>query len=135
MDNKKKVLVCVTQQKTCERLIKKGEQICSELGGELFIIHVAMNGLNFLGNSKEGEALEYLFGITKLIGAELTVLRSENIIKTIVLFTKENKITNLILGEPPDNKKDNIIIDELKRKLSCVEIYIMPTHDKGNKGL
>jgi K+-sensing histidine kinase KdpD len=123
MFSKRKVLVCVTQQKTCERLIKKGADFCSDLKGELYIIHAALNGLNFLGNSREGEALEYLFGISKSVGAELTVLRSGNIIKTIVDFTKENKITNLILGEAPD---DSGIINELKHKLSSVDIYVMP---------
>ncbi|MDI6618706.1 MAG: universal stress protein UspA [Clostridiales bacterium] len=125
MHQGKKILVCVTQQKTCERLIKKGAFIRDELGGELYIIHVALNGLKFLGNSKEGEALEYLFGISKSVGAELNVLRSDNIQKTIVEFAKEHKITDVIVGEPPqDNSSD--IISELKHKLNNAEIHIMP---------
>lgn len=127
MDNR--ILVCVTQQKTCERLIKKGAALRDELGGELFIIHVAMNGLNFLGNSKEGEALEYLFGISKSVGAELTVLRSGNIVKTITGFAKENRITNIIVGESNDVQNNNII-NELKHKLPSVEFNVMPS--KGN---
>ena len=86
---------------------------------------MALNGLKFLGNSKEGEALEYLFGISKSVGAELNVLRSDNIQKTIVEFAKEHKITDVIVGEPPqDNSSD--IISELKHKLNNAEIHIMP---------
>lgn len=125
MGGKKRVLVCVTQQKTCERLIKKGAIICNELDGEFFIIHVALNGWKFLGNSHEGDALEYLFGISKSVGAELTVLRSDNIVKTIVGFAKENKITNIILGEPSDARNSDII-NELRHRLS-VEIDVMPS--------
>jgi len=128
MDSSKRVLVCVTQQKTCERLIKKGANVRNEIGGELFIIHAAKNGLNFLGNSQEGEALEYLFGISKSVGAELNVLRSDDIVKTITDFAKENRITNLILGEPPDDSNSEII-NSIKRKLSGVDIYIMPSNE------
>lgn len=127
MDNDKKILVCVTQQKTCERLIKRGSKVRDELDGELFIIHVAANGVNFLGNSKEGEALEYLFGISKSVGADLTVLRSDNISKAIIGFAKDNKITDIILGEPPDSRSDSNIINELRKKLPSTDIYVMPS--------
>lgn len=131
--SKKRVLVCVTQQKTCERLIKKGSRVRDELDGELFIIHVALNGWNFLGNSKEGEALEYLFGISKSAGAELTVLRSDNIVKTITGFARENKITNIVVGEPPDENNSNII-NELRHKLADIDIYVMPVKGEDNRG-
>lgn len=125
----KRILVCVTQQKTCERLIKKGAALRDELGGELYIIHVALNGLKFLGNSKEGEALEYLFGISKSVGAELTVLRSDNILKAITGFAKDNKITDIIVGESNETQ-NNTIIGELEHKLPSVDFHIMPP--KGN---
>lgn len=134
MDSKKRILVCVTQQKTCERLIKKGASVRDELKGELYVIHVASNGLNFLGNSKEGEALEFLFDISKSQGAELTVLRDDNIVKTITGFSRDNKITNIILGESPGECSSGII-NELKHKLPNVEIYVMPVKEGGGRGL
>lgn len=129
MDTKKRVLVCVTQQKTCERLIKRGARICDEIGGELYVIHVVLNGWNFLGNSREGEALEYLFGISKSVGADLTVLRADDIVKAITSFTKDNKISCIILGEPPRDSSDSNIIQELQRRLHNVDIYIMPVSE------
>lgn len=35
------VMVCVTQQKTCDRLIRYGSNLVKGAKGELFIIHVA----------------------------------------------------------------------------------------------
>lgn len=125
MNDSKRVLVCVTQQKTCERLIKEGARVRDEIEGQLFIIHVALNGVNFLGNSSEGEALEYLFGISKSVGAELTVLRSDSIIKAITEFARDHMITNIIVGAPPDECNNNII-NELMNKLPDVDIYVMP---------
>ena len=37
----KNVMVCVTQQRTCDRLIKFGHDVLGDQNGELFIIHVA----------------------------------------------------------------------------------------------
>ncbi|KPU45884.1 hypothetical protein OXPF_03520 [Oxobacter pfennigii] len=128
MGSVKKVLVCVTVQKTCERLIRKGANIRDEIEGELLVIHVAASGANFLGNISEADALEYLFSISKSAGADLTVLRSDDVIKTIIQFAKENKITNVVLGEPPDGRS-NTIVNELKRKLEFADIYIMPAKD------
>ena len=109
-------MVCVTQQKTCDRLIYEGAKLLKEEQGELFVIHVAQNGLNFLGNSKEGEALEYLFEKAKKYGANLTVIRSIDILKTLVDLVDKNNITHIILGESGENKKSDIV-NNLKGKI------------------
>ena len=44
----KNILVCVTQQKTCERLINEAHELVNEYRGKLFIINVVKNDLNFL---------------------------------------------------------------------------------------
>jgi K+-sensing histidine kinase KdpD len=119
------ILVCVTQQKTCERLIRKAASLRDEITGELFVIHVAKNGWSFLDNKKEGEALEYLFGISKSAGADLTVLRSDNILKTIATFIKENKISYVVVGKSPNDHMENNFIKELKRLQSDIEIQIV----------
>ena len=58
----KNVMVCVTQQKTCDRLIRYGHEVLDGQEGELFIIHVAPKDFKILGSSEEGEALDYLYG-------------------------------------------------------------------------
>lgn len=128
MSGNEKVMVCVTQQKTCERLIKKGNSISGEKG-ELFVVHIAKDGWNFLGNSKEGEALDYLFDISKSVGANLTVLRSADVARTMVDFAKENAISALVLGESLESSQENNIISEVKKKLPRnIDIIIVPTY-------
>lgn len=123
------VMVCVTQQKTCERLIQRGEELRKKLKGELYVIHVAGEGVNFLGNHKEAEALEYLFGISKQVGADLTVLRSQDKIKTIVEFANNKNIEHIVLGEPPSGNKEEGIIKNLKEDLSECEFHIIPANE------
>jgi K+-sensing histidine kinase KdpD len=114
-------MVCVTQQKNCERLIQKGATIKEGLEGELFVIHVAKEGVNFLGNNKEAEALEYLFDKSKEVGADLTVLRADSIVDTLMDFIKNKKIHHIVLGEPPVDCMEDGIVVELKTKLpKCV---------------
>lgn len=119
------ILVCVTQQKTCERLIKKAMEF-SKNDDSCFIIHVSKNNWSFLDNEKEGEALEYLFGIAKSVGANLTVLRSDNIVDTIAAFAKENDINLLVMGDSKGDHMENYFYNSLKSQLSGVEIHVVP---------
>lgn len=92
----------------------------------LFVIHVAKSNLNFLDNDKEGEALEYLFGISKSVGANLFVLKSDDIVKSIVQFVEENDINCIIMGESLNDRKENKFYTQLKNLLKNVEIQVIP---------
>jgi len=128
VQKKKNIAVCVTQQKTCERLINVGVEIRKKAEGELYVLHVAPEGLNILGNSEEGEALEYLFEISKTADAQMIVLRSSRIIETIDKFCKDNEISKIILGESQERKPEKSMISKLRKKLKkSVEIEIIPT--------
>ncbi len=123
----KNILVCVTQQKTCERLIKQAHEIIDEYKGRLFILNVVGNDVNFLDSARESEALEYLFGISKSIGANLAVLKSDNIAATIAEYAADNKINCIILGKSPVDKTENNFVKELKNLLkNGIEIRILP---------
>lgn len=119
------ILVCVTQQKTCERLIKKALEFSKEQDS-IFIIHVAKNSWSFLDNEKEGEALEYLFGIAKSVGASLTVLRSDKIVDTIVSYARDNDISLLVMGDSKGDHSENHFYKSLKASLGNIEIHVVP---------
>lgn len=123
----KNILVCVTQQKTCERLINQAHALVDEYKGRLFVINVVKNDVNFLDSVRESEALEYLFGISKTIGANLAVLKSDDIAGTIAEYAAENKINCIILGKSPVENSENRFIRELRTLLkNDVEIKILP---------
>ncbi|SCY27389.1 adenine nucleotide alpha hydrolase family protein [Alkaliphilus peptidifermentans] len=128
MKNKKHVMVCVTQQKTCERLINIGVDYREKDLGDLYVVHVAPEGVNFLGNSREGEALDYLFEISKEVNADMTVLRSSNVVKTIIEFCQKNNIGRIILGESLETSPENSVIAKLSKAISkTVDITVIPT--------
>jgi K+-sensing histidine kinase KdpD len=118
-------MVCVTRQKTCERLIKIGKEIAYKTEGEILVVHVAKEGANFLDNPHQGEALEYLFQISKTVGADMSVLRSDNVVNTLVEFAKKNAVSIIIVGESPYARKNDNITRELERLLPNVKIMVV----------
>lgn len=119
------ILVCVTQQKTCERLIREGNRLAANTKGLLYVIHVSRKDLNFLDITSEGEALQYLFDVSNAAGASLTVLKSDNVINAIVRYAKENTVTDLVLGSSPDGGSENKFAIELKKALQGVRFHIV----------
>ena len=101
------IMVCVTQQKTCERLITSGSKLSETKNGKLYVVHVVNEKEKFLESVNDGEALEYLFGVSRKVGADLTVLRSKDVMKTIVDFAHNNNITHMIMGTASNNEGNN----------------------------
>ncbi|MGI6669908.1 MAG: universal stress protein [Acetivibrionales bacterium] len=123
---KKNILVCVTQQKTCERLIHEASELRNECNGDLFVINVVKNDLNFLDSASESEALEYLFGISKGVGANLTVLKSDDVPGAIAQYANDNDIDCIILGKSRASKQSDQFLKRLKSLLKKgVEIRIV----------
>jgi len=120
-------MVCVTQQKTCERLIRKGAEIRDETGGKLLVIHVTPTSLQVLGNYQQPEALDYLYEISKSMAAEMTVIRSRYTIDTLEEFALKNDVSTVVLGESLKASKENTIINDLQKRLGKkVSIRIVP---------
>jgi len=123
----KNIMVCVTQQKTCDRLIKYGYDLLKDTKGELFIIHVAHYEFKFLGNSQEGAALDYLYERALEYGANLTVVRSNHVLDTLVDLAEKNNISQLILGQSGQAHDANNLISLLEDRLSKkTEIIVVP---------
>ncbi|AOT72188.1 universal stress protein [Geosporobacter ferrireducens] len=117
MKSPRNIMVCVTQQKTCERLIRRGAELRDAYDGELFVIHVAKEGWNFLGKTKEGDALEYLFQKSKSYGANLTVVRSHDVLETLKDLAEKHDIDLIVLGESQEDSEENNIVSKLGKRL------------------
>jgi len=120
-------MVCVTQQKTCDRLIRYGHDILGKDKGDLFIIHVAHYQFKFLGNSQEGEALEYLYEKAMEYGAQLTVVRSNDVLDTLISLVKKYKISHIVLGESGESVETSNVVQQLTQKVKAqAEVIVVP---------
>ncbi|HHX14316.1 MAG TPA: universal stress protein UspA [Clostridiales bacterium] len=124
----KNVMVCVTQQRNCDRLIQYGHSILDDDRGDLFIIHVAHYQFKFLGNSQEGEALEYLYEKAMSVGAQLTVVRSNNVLDTLVGLVEKYRITHVVLGEPGvvEAQADNLLTQFEEKIQGRAKLLVVP---------
>ena len=124
----KNIMVCATPQKTCDPLIRYGHQLLGKNRGELFIIHVAHYEFKFLGSSEEGEALEYLYEKALEYGANLTVVRSNHVLDTLVELVEKNKITDVVMGESGENPQENGLIHQFENRIrGKAELLVIPS--------
>ena len=118
MRNKKKIMVCVTQQKSCERLIKKAVELKHHDRDELFVIHVVKENWKYFGQLKESDALEYLFDKSKTYGASLNVTKAKDIEETLKNFAEKNKVDIIVMGESLEPTVQQNMINRLQNMTS-----------------
>ena len=124
----KRIMVCVTKQINCQRLIEYGKNYANS-DDELFIIHVTHSDFNFLGKSKENEALVFLYEKAMEVGAELTVEKSDNVIDTLIEEVRTKEVNIVILGESGEAKGPLNFITRFKDRLGQnVELIEVPAN-------
>lgn len=117
-------LVCVTGQKSCQRLIHLGAQIASEHGLPLLVLSVSGSGANLLEDPKVSEALNDLYALSGEVGAEMTMLHSGDAARAICDFAHERHVTHLILGA--SRPGSGSFIAHLNEDLPGVALHIAP---------
>lgn len=124
--NKNKIMICITQQKSCERLIDRGVDL-NNGESELFVVHVVKDDWKYFSEMEESDALEYLFDVTKHKHASLTVLKSSDIEGTLSDFAKKNNVDLIIMGESKEDTEQQNMIKRLKGKIKTnVRFDIVP---------
>jgi len=124
------IMVCVTGQRSCDRLMAWGAERAAELGGDarLHVVHCVETGRKFMNAAFESDAIEYLFTAAQLAGADLSLLRAENVDDALVDYALEHDVDIIILGEGSagTQPKDHIAI-RLQRRLPNVRFDVVPS--------
>jgi K+-sensing histidine kinase KdpD len=128
-------MVCVTQQKSCERLIKRGAELCKPQD-ELLVVHVVKENWRYFGKLKEADALEYLFDISKAYDATLSVIKEMDIEGALTKFAYEEQVDIIVMGESLETTKQQNMINRLENKLNRdVSIEIVPLEFTAEQGV
>lgn len=127
MRRKKRIMVCVTQQKSCERLIKKGADLCRSEHDELYVVHVVKENWKYFGKLHEADALEYLFDISKTYGAFLSVIKAADIETSLAKFITDHKIEEVVMGESFEPTAQQNMINRLtENTMEDIRVTIVP---------
>lgn len=94
------VLVCVTSQPDCERLIRAGKKIAEEQRAPLQVVSVQRAEECFQPDS---EALEYLHQQAKAVNAEMTVYFNDSPAITAAVHAVKENAVNIVMGFPKEN--------------------------------
>jgi K+-sensing histidine kinase KdpD len=93
----KTVLVCVTGQHDCDRLIRTGKKIADELALPLRVLCIQPASAGFEGNCEE---LEYLRQTARDAGAEMTVYFNDDASLMAVSVAKKLGTKHIVTGMP-----------------------------------
>lgn len=92
------VLVCVTVQKECERLIMAGKRLADSGQLPLRVLHVATPGESPLSNPDTQEALNCLYSLSRETGAEMTILYNPDVRQAIVDYAHQVHAVCVVVG-------------------------------------
>ena len=120
------VMVCITRQRSCQRLIERGAQLAADHGLTLEVVHVVNPGENFLGNPQEGEALDFLFSLGKQYNAEVAMLRNENVLDTLIGYGVERNVQWILLGQPKSlSRRFTNITKEFSMRIPNAQVEVV----------
>ena len=125
------IMVCVTLQSTCEKLIRAASKLRRD-DDALSVLHVAKSGQPYMGETNNAKTLEYLYSVSNEYGADMTVLNSDSPIETIINFIEEHNINTVVLGIPAKHEKDNGFIREINKKLANKCQLVLIDKEKGD---
>ena len=92
------VLVCVTVQKECGRLIRFGREIATREGLPLHVLHVCSAKTTMLGNPDAAEALDYLFSLAHQADAEMEILYDPQPAEAIARYARQHRALWVVTG-------------------------------------
>ncbi len=94
------VLVCVTGQKECGRLIFQGRALASQEGLSLHVLHVCTGKATLMGNPDIAEAMDYLFSLAHEADAEMNILYNEaDAASAIARYAKQHGAKSVVIGQ------------------------------------
>ncbi|SHN59215.1 hypothetical protein [Desulfitobacterium chlororespirans] len=108
MGSAKIILVCVTDQKNCARLIKAGNTLAESLAVKMKILSVQPSSQM---QKLEETYLEYLFNVCKSLNAEMKVYWGDDVNRIAVDYIRHNGIRQLVVGEPEEMKPGNFVYE------------------------
>ena len=96
MSDAKSILVLVTSQTSCDRLIRTGRALCGE-GMALRVLSIQPRAEAPCDNA----ALEHLFTVSSEMGATMAVYYSDTPIDTTRMYVRRYDVGSIVVGSNP----------------------------------
>ncbi|NLO36004.1 MAG: hypothetical protein GX112_06600 [Clostridiaceae bacterium] len=120
------ILVCVTDQESCTRLIKAGRQLADIVAVPLKVISVRPHGS---GSWMASEELEYLYNMAKQLNAEMIIRFHDFAAEAVADYVRRQPVKAVIVGEPPQPGQ-SVFISHLEEHFPDLAILCVKDNGK-----
>lgn len=119
-EKKPSVLVCVTGQYDCDRLINVASSLAQMQGMELHVlcVHTPISNVSFIS-----EQIEYLYQTSKKLGADMTIAFNNDPPSTAADFAKKINAKVIVTGVPGHNSSG--FVDDVHELLPQSDITMV----------
>lgn len=126
-----RVLVSISSSPRASKVIRYGARIAQRYKCEFYVISVEQKSLFSKGYTPEDwKIIEKHEELARSLGAETIRLQGKNIVKEILKFSEEKRITQIVLGHSKRNKLTTFfkgsVINKIIEHSKGVEIRIVP---------
>ena len=94
-----KILVCVTDQPQCARLIRRGRELAQD--GQLLVLHVRTRQKTLMGSTDITAVLNQLYADAREADAEMEIISSPEVEKTITSYARTQQVSGIVIGTSP----------------------------------
>ena len=119
------VLVCVTDQPSCRRLILAGDAIAQKYQVPVKVVTVLKPGLV---SSKTADVLQTLYNIAGRLGAEMTVYFNDSPALTVAVHARQTNAVHIVSGSPGTD--GNTFIETIKGLLPKTPMTIVDNEQR-----
>lgn len=124
-----RILVCISTCSTSLQLLRCGARIANHMNGRLYGLFVE-NPDRFL-TKQESFAIETSEKLCQEFEGEFLRIKSHNIVDTITQVARENRITQIVVGETRRSRWELLIrgsmVQKLMRTLPDIDLHIIAT--------
>jgi two-component system, OmpR family, sensor histidine kinase KdpD len=120
-----RILLCLEAHNNAKPIIESGKRNADRSHGHLFALHVQ----ECEPNREQKEQIEEHLDLARRLGAEVHVVKSSDVIGSIIDFARANRITQVFVGHPRGKKWlpwREQRIDRLIREAEGMDVRIFP---------
>ncbi|NJP41493.1 hypothetical protein HCH52_10590 [Oscillospiraceae bacterium HV4-5-C5C] len=120
------ILVCVTDQTSCEAQIRAGARLGLQLKSKVHVLSVMPSRSDGQVNTLGSPALEYLYEISREVHAEMNVFFDNDPVSCVMHYinNQTDSIEGIIVGQPKDGSS-NRFLERIAADRSDLPIYMM----------
>ncbi len=122
MEQKPPILVLVTLQRACARLIRQGADMALREHSPLHVLHVVSGGQEAQEPALDAQTLDYLYALCGEAGAQMTVMTADVPLTAMAEFASTQGIRQVVMG---GGEQASGIAESLSRLLPGVQVMIL----------